>query len=107
MAVTECTVIDTLQVLDPEGTTVDTTGDRPLEDGIAPLVVAQSYVDVTFLTPHASYNFDQFVIENFTDNPPLAICIGPVVFEDENGFRVMLSAAPDSAFYQLRWRITV
>ncbi len=103
---TECDVQDTLQTLDPQGTTVDTTGDRPLEDGITPLVVAQSYIDVVFLTSHDTYNFDQLVIENFFDNPPLCILLGPVVFEDANGFRVMLSAAPDSAFYQLRWRIT-
>ncbi len=104
---TECDVQEILQTLDPEGTTVDTTGDRPLEDGITPLTVAQPYVDVVFVAPHTTYNFDQMVIENFIDNPPLCILLGPVVFEDENGFRVMLSASPDSAFYQLRWRITV
>ncbi len=104
---TECDVIEILQTLDPEGTTVDTTGDRPLEDGVTPLVVGQSYIDVEFVAPHATYNFDQLFIENFIDNPPLCILLGPVVFEDENGFRVMLSASPDSAFYQLRWRITV
>lgn len=106
MASTECTVDSTVQVLDPVGTDVDTTGDRPLEDGIAPLVIGLTYVDVTFETPHPNFNFDQMVIENFTDNPPLCILIGPVVFEDENGFRVMLSAPADSEFYQLRWRVT-
>ncbi len=105
---TECDVQSELQILDPRGTDVESGGNRPLEDGIAPLVQNQSYVDVVFVQgPHESYNFDQLVIENFTDNPPLAIFLGPVVFEDENGFRIMLSAAPDSAFYQLRWRITV
>ncbi len=104
---TECDVQEILQTLDPEGTTVDTTGDRPLEDGITPLVIGQSYVDVNFLTSHETYNFDQLVVENFTDNPPLCILLGPVTYEDANGFRVMFNASPDSEFYQLRWRITV
>ncbi len=104
---TECTTIIDPQVLNPVGTTVDTTGDRPLEDGITPIPAGQSYVDVVFIEPHESYNFDQLVIENFTDNPPLAIALGPVVYEDENGFRVMFTASPDSTFYQLRWRVTV
>ena len=80
---TECDVDSTLQVLDPQGTTVDSTGNRPLEDGITPLVAGQSYVDVVFVAPHSVYNFDQLVIENFNDNPPLTIFLGPVVFEDE------------------------
>ena len=62
----ECDVDQTLQTLDPEGTTVDLTGDRPLEDGETPLVVGQQYLDVTFLTPHSSYNFDQLLQDSFS-----------------------------------------
>jgi len=103
---TECTVDTVVQTLDPQGAVVG-GGDNPLEDGIEPLVIGQPYVDVVFATAHSSYNFDQLLIQNFIDNPPLAICVGPVVYTDENGFRVMLTASPDSAFYELRWRITV
>lgn len=107
MAITECDVDSTLQVLDPEGTVTDNTGNRPLEDGITPLVVGQPYVDVVFLGSHSSYNFDQLEVINITDNPPLCLIVGPVVFQDEAGFRVMFNASPDSPFYSLRWRITI
>lgn len=108
MAVTECTVIDTLQVLDPQGTTVDAAGDRPLEDGIAPLTVGLQYVDVTFLSSHPEgYNYDELVVVNVTDNPPIGIGVVQIVYEDADGFRVMFNAPPDSEFYSLRWRITV
>jgi|SRR6185312_4723339 len=107
MANTECDVDSILQVLDPEGTTTDNTGNRPLEDGVAPLVVGQSYVDVVFVETHPSYNFDQLEVQNSTDNPPLCLMVGPIVFQDEAGFRVMFNASPDSPFYSLRWRITI
>lgn len=108
MATTECSVDEITQVLDPEGTTVEPTGSRPLEDGITPLVVGQQYVDVPFVGgPYDDYNIDELMVENFTDNPPMFIVAGMVVYEDTLGFRVMFNASPDSGFYNLRWRITI
>jgi len=104
---TPCDVTTTLNVLNLEEATPEASGSRPVEDGITPLVIGQPYVDVEFSNSHESYNFDELAIENFTDNPPLGITTTVVVFEDENGFRIMLNAPPDSEFYQLRWRITV
>ncbi len=105
---TECDVQETLQILDPEGTVVETLGNRPLEDGIEPLIIAQQYVDVVFVNgPYPSYNFDELEVQNFNDNPPLSLHIGPIVYQDENGFRLMFNASPDSVYYALRWRITI
>lgn len=105
---TECDVQETLQILDPEAAIIETTGNRPLEDGTEPLIIAQQYVDVTFINgPYPSYNFDELEVVNTTDNPPLCLMVGPVVFQDETGFRVMFNASPNSTFYSLRWRITI
>lgn len=105
---TECDIIQTLQVLNPEGTTTESTGSRPIEDGITPIPVGQQYVDVLFAEgPHASYNFDELLVENLVDDPPLGIMVVLVSFMDEDGFRIMFNASPDSAFYNLRWRVTI
>lgn len=105
---TECDVQETLQVLDPEAIVAETLGNRPLEDGATPLVPMQQYVDVVFVNgPYPSYNFDELEIVNITDNPPLSLHVGPIVYQDDMGFRVMFNASPDSIFYTLRWRITV
>lgn len=104
---TECDVTTTLQVLDLEGTTPETTGSKPVEDGITPLIAGQPYIDVVFTVAHPVYSFDELLVENFSDNPPVSIFPTLISFEDENGFRVMLNASPDSAFYQLRWRVTI
>ncbi len=103
----ECDITQTLQVLDPEGLVQETLGNRPKEDGITPIPQAQQYVDVVFLESHDSYNFDELEVVNIVDNPPLSLHVGPIVYQDAEGFRVMFNASPDSAFYSLRWRITI
>lgn len=107
--INECNVETTLQVLDPLGTETEATGSRPLEDGITPIPAGQQYVDVVFANgPYAdaAYNIDELVVQNFADNPPLVIIASLIVFRDESGFRVMFNSSPDSASYELRWRIT-
>jgi len=101
------TITTTIEVLDPIGTTVEVTGSQPLEAGLTPCTVGQQYVDVVFSDTHTDYNIDEMHIENITDNPPMSLVAGLVVYRDSEGFRAMLNASPDSAFYSLRWRITI
>jgi len=101
------TITTTIEVLDPIGTTVEITGSQPLESGLTACTVGQQYVDVVFSDPHTDYNIDELHVENTTDNPPMGLDAGLVVYRDSEGFRVMLNASPDSAFYSVRWRITI
>jgi len=101
------TTTTTIEILDPIGTTVESTGSRPIESGLTNCTVGQQYVDITFSDLHEDYNIDEMHIENTVDNPPVYLEAALVVYRDNAGFRVMLNASPDSTFYFLRWRITI
>lgn len=80
-----------------------------LEDGLTPIPNGQSYVDVVLtpdIWPNANYQFDQLVIINNVDNPPINIDVSIITGQATTGFRAMLTAPPDNDHYSLKWRIT-
>lgn len=76
--------------------------------GTTQLVNGQNYLDVTFGTarPDANWIFLELGIVNTTDASPLNIWPGILTSKTATGFRLQLSAAPDSNNYYLHWAIT-
>lgn len=78
-----------------------------LEDGLTPINNGEDFVDVAFAswTGGANYSFDELVVQNFIDNPPLNIFPTILVSKTATGFRYLLNSSPDNANYYLKWRI--
>src|SRR4029077_1451361 len=99
----------------PATTTTLTDEDDPfseeintmLEDGVTQIGNGNSYVDVDFQswTGGSGYSFDELLVQNFVDSPPLGIFPTVLVDKRADGFRDLLSAPPDNNNYFLKWRI--
>lgn len=78
-----------------------------LEDGLTQILNGQEYVDVAFAswTGGAGYSFDELVVQNFQDDPPLKLFPTTLVSKRADGFRYLINAAPDNDNYFLKWRI--
>jgi hypothetical protein len=78
-----------------------------LEDGVTQIGNGNSYVDVDFQswTGGSGYSFDELLVQNFVDSPPLGIFPTVLVDKRADGFRYLLSAPPDNNNYFLKWRI--
>lgn len=90
------------------GVTVEPVGAQ-LEAGITDLVLDQAYIDVAFATAKttSAWQFLTLHVENTVDDPQLYISADQLVSRTTDGFRIVLSQAPDSGNYKLRWRVAV
>ena len=79
-------------------------------DGLTQIISGQTFVDVDLSeswTGGAAYSFDELVVKNTVDEPPLLIFPTLVVDQRADGFRLLLNSAPDSNNYFLKWRIAL
>ena len=85
-------------------------GDTMMNDGLTQIISGQAYVDVDLTgtwTGGAAYSFDELVVKNTVDAPPLNIFPTIMVDQRADGFRVLLNSAPDNNNYFLKWRIVL
>jgi hypothetical protein len=80
------------------------------QGGVSQLINGQDYFDVAFGIGNekntVNYDFGQLVVENLVDAGSAAkIAVSGVIDKTINGFRVLLSGAPDTDNYYLRWRV--
>lgn len=86
---------------------IDTEGVSGLQSGIARLISGQAYIDVVFglAQPDGNWIFTGCGISNTADVSPLNILPGLLSSKTASGFRLQLSALPDSSNYFLNWEI--
>lgn len=80
-----------------------------VEESVDQLTLGQQVHTVTFATAKASsdYLFDQLVVQNTVDDPPLVITADMITRFDQNGFDVLLNAKPDTGNYYLKWKVRI
>lgn len=80
-----------------------------VEESVDQLTMGHQVHTVTFATAKASsdYLFDQLVVQNTVDDPPLVITADMITRFDQNGFDVLLNAKPDTGNYYLKWKVRI
>lgn len=80
-----------------------------VEESVDQLTMGQQVHTVTFATAKESsdYLFDQLVVQNTVDDPPLVITADMITRFDQNGFDVLLNAKPDTGNYYLKWKVRI
>lgn len=97
----------------PTGPVGPSGGDGPSgpieiqNQGVTPLIIGQSYVDVVFDSAQAdlTWIFVECQVINTVDATPLNIWTGLLTVKTTTGFRLQLSAVPDSGNYSLHWAV--
>lgn len=80
-----------------------------VEESVDQLTMGQQVHTVTFATAKESsdYLWDQLVVQNTVDDPPLVITADMITRFDQNGFDVLLNAKPDTGNYYLKWKVRI
>lgn len=78
-----------------------------VEDGLTLIPNGQDFVDVPLVswTGGSGYSFDELIVQNFADSPPLNIFPTILVSKTPTGFRYLFNSSPDNDNYFLKWRI--